>query len=85
MKKSNYYDYTAQRYDQIRWLTESVAEEVADFILKLSATPETCFLEPGVGTGLNIIPRLRRLSKLVLWLHQYLSEAVLSFFTAKYI
>ncbi|MEH2423721.1 MAG: GNAT family N-acetyltransferase [Nostoc sp.] len=28
---------------------------------------------------------LRRVSKLVLWLHQYLTEVVLSFFVAKYI
>ncbi|MEH1859443.1 MAG: class I SAM-dependent methyltransferase [Nostoc sp.] len=61
MKKSNYYDYIAQIYDQTRWLTESVAEEVADFILKLTcATPETSFLEPGVGTGLNVIPLVKR-------------------------
>ncbi|ODG99665.1 methyltransferase [Nostoc sp. KVJ20] len=61
MKKSNYYDYIAQIYDQTRWLTESVAEEVADFILKRTcATPETSFLEPGVGTGLNVIPLVKR-------------------------
>lgn len=60
MKKSNYYDYIAQIYDQTRWLTESVAEEVADFILKLTCvTPETSFLEPGVGTGLNVIPLVK--------------------------
>ncbi|BBD63862.1 type 11 methyltransferase [Nostoc commune NIES-4072] len=61
MKKSNYYDYIAQIYDQTRWLTESIAEEVADFILKLTcATPKTSFLEPGVGTGLNVIPLVKR-------------------------
>ncbi|MEH2078759.1 MAG: class I SAM-dependent methyltransferase [Nostoc sp.] len=61
MKKSNYYDYIAQIYDQTRWLTESVAEEVGDLILKLTcATPETSFLEPGVGTGLNVIPLVKR-------------------------
>ncbi|GAA6616803.1 class I SAM-dependent methyltransferase [Scytonema sp. NUACC26] len=61
MKKFNYYDRIAQIYDQTRWLTESVAEEVADFILDLTrATPEISFLEPGVGTGLNVLPLVRR-------------------------
>ncbi len=61
MKKFNYYDRIAQIYDQTRWLTESVAEEVADFILDLTcATLETSFLEPGVGTGLNVISLVRR-------------------------
>ncbi|MEI2581646.1 hypothetical protein [Scytonema sp. PRP1] len=42
VKKMNYYDSIAQMYDQTRWLTEPVAEEVADFILELvAATPET--------------------------------------------
>ncbi|MBR8840404.1 MAG: class I SAM-dependent methyltransferase [Stigonema ocellatum SAG 48.90 = DSM 106950] len=61
MNKSNYYDKIAQIYDQTRWLTEPVAEEIADFILRLvCATPETCFLEPGVGTGLNVLPLIKR-------------------------
>jgi ubiquinone/menaquinone biosynthesis C-methylase UbiE len=62
MKKStNYYDKIAQFYDQTRWLTESVAEEIADFILELvCATSETSFLEPGVGTGLNVLPLIKR-------------------------
>lgn len=61
MGKPNYYDNIAHLYDQTRWLTESVAEEVADFILELvDATPETSFLEPGVGTGLNVLPLVRR-------------------------
>jgi ubiquinone/menaquinone biosynthesis C-methylase UbiE len=61
MRKSNYYDNIADIYDRTRWLTESVAEEVADFILDLvSATPDTSFLEPGVGTGLNILPLVKR-------------------------
>lgn len=48
-------------YDQTRWLTNAIAEEVADFILKLvAATPETSFLEPGVGTGLNVFPLVKR-------------------------
>jgi ubiquinone/menaquinone biosynthesis C-methylase UbiE len=61
MKKANYYNNIAHIYDRTRWLRESVAEEVVDFILKLvSATPETSFLEPGVGTGLNVLPLVRR-------------------------
>ncbi|MBD2256151.1 methyltransferase domain-containing protein [Pseudanabaena sp. FACHB-2040] len=61
MGQSNYYDNIAEIYDQTRWLTKSIAEEVADFILTLvKATPETTFLEPGVGTGLNVLPLVRR-------------------------
>ncbi|GAP99993.1 class I SAM-dependent methyltransferase [Leptolyngbya sp. NIES-2104] len=61
MAKRNYYDMIADIYDQTRWLTESVAEEVADFIIELvSASPETSFLETGVGTGLNVLPFVRR-------------------------
>lgn len=61
MDKFNYYDSIAPIYDQTRWMTESVAEEVADFILALvEATPETSFLEPGVGTGLNVLPLVKR-------------------------
>ena len=52
MGKFNYYNNIASIYDQTRWMTESVAEEVADFILELvHAKPETLFLEPGVGHG----------------------------------
>jgi ubiquinone/menaquinone biosynthesis C-methylase UbiE len=61
MAKFNYYDNIAPIYDQTRWMTESVAEEVADYILRLvEATPETSFLEPGVGTGLNVLPLVKR-------------------------
>lgn len=61
MGKSNYYDNIAPIYDQTRWMTESVAEEVADSILTLvDATPKTSFLEPGVGTGLNVLPLVKR-------------------------
>ena len=61
MSKTNYYNAIAQIYDQSRWMTESVAEDVADFILKLvNATPRTSFLEPGVGTGVNILPLVKR-------------------------
>lgn len=61
MKKNVYYSKIADIYDQTRWMTEAIAEEVADFILALvKATSETTFLEPGVGTGLNVIPLVRR-------------------------
>jgi ubiquinone/menaquinone biosynthesis C-methylase UbiE len=61
MVKSTYYDKIAHIYDQTRWLTEPIAEEVADFIIQLvNATPETSFLEPGIGTGLNVLPLVRR-------------------------
>lgn len=61
MTKSTYYDRIAEIYDQTRWMTETIAEDVADFILTLvQATPQTTFLEPGVGTGLNVLPLVKR-------------------------
>jgi ubiquinone/menaquinone biosynthesis C-methylase UbiE len=61
MPKSTYYDNIAHIYDQTRWLSESVAQEVADFIIDLvGATSQTSFLEPGVGTGLNVLPFVQR-------------------------
>ncbi|QUS60317.1 class I SAM-dependent methyltransferase [Synechocystis sp. PCC 7338] len=61
MKKKVYYSKIADIYDQTRWLTEPIAEEVADFILALvKATSKTTFLEPGVGTGLNVFPLVKR-------------------------
>lgn len=61
MNQNNYYNSIATIYDQTRWLTESVAEDVADFILKLvNAAPDTSFLEPGIGTGLNVLPLVKR-------------------------
>lgn len=61
VSKNVYYSRIADIYDQSRWLTESIAEEVADYILTLvQATPETTFLEPGVGTGLNVLPLVKR-------------------------
>lgn len=61
MGKNVYYSKIADIYDQTRWLTKHIAEEVADFILTLvEATPETTFLEPGIGTGLNVLPLVRR-------------------------
>jgi ubiquinone/menaquinone biosynthesis C-methylase UbiE len=61
MEATNYYDRIAQIYDRTRWMTEAVAIEVADFMLELiAATPDTCFLEPGIGTGLNVMPLVKR-------------------------
>ncbi|ACK73776.1 Methyltransferase type 11 (plasmid) [Gloeothece citriformis PCC 7424] len=61
MEKFNYYDKIAKIYDQTRWLTPSIAEEVVDEIVVLvKATPVTTFLEPGVGTGLNVLPLVKR-------------------------
>ncbi|WP_036482791.1 class I SAM-dependent methyltransferase [Myxosarcina sp. GI1] len=61
MSQFNYYDNIAHLYDRTRWMTESVAEEIAEFILELvKATPTTSFLEPGVGTGLNVLPLVKR-------------------------
>ena len=61
MSQFNYYDNIAAIYDQTRWMSESVAEEVADYILELvNAKPDTSFLEPGVGTGLNVLPLVKR-------------------------
>ena len=61
MRTYNYYDRVAHLYDRTRWLTASVAEDAVDFILNLvNATPNTSFLEPGVGTGLNVLPLVKR-------------------------
>ena len=47
MSQSNYYDRIASMYDQTRWMTDGVAEEIADFIVELvGATADTSFLEP---------------------------------------
>ena len=61
MGKTNYYDSIASIYDQTRWMTASIADDVTDFILRLvNAKPNTSFLEPGVGTGLNVLPLVKR-------------------------
>jgi len=49
---SLYYDRIASIYDATRPLPQPVSEQVTDCILRLvKATPETKFLEPGIGTG----------------------------------
>ena len=61
MSKNNYYNSIAPIYDQTRWMTDSIAEDVTDFILALvKAKSDTTFLEPGVGTGLNVLPLVKR-------------------------
>ena len=61
MANANYYNAIASIYDQTRWMSESIAEEIADAIVALvGATPNTTFLEPGVGTGLNVLPLVKR-------------------------
>ncbi len=61
MANANYYNAIASVYDQARWMTEPIAEDVADVIAALvGATPNTAFLEPGVGTGLNVLPLVKR-------------------------
>ncbi|MCG8365395.1 MAG: class I SAM-dependent methyltransferase [Pseudanabaenales cyanobacterium] len=58
---SNYYDWIADRYDVTRPLPTSISEQVADCILNLvKATPETTFLEPGIGTGRTSFPIIKR-------------------------
>lgn len=58
---SYYYDRIAPIYDATRPLPPFVAEQVTDCILKLvSATPETTFLEPGIGTGRSAFSMIKR-------------------------
>ncbi|MGD1851653.1 MAG: class I SAM-dependent methyltransferase [Cyanophyceae cyanobacterium] len=57
MGRFNYYDNIAEIYDESRWIDDAIASDVSNFILKLvQAKPDTNFLEPGIGTGLNIFP-----------------------------
>ncbi|MGB2924170.1 MAG: class I SAM-dependent methyltransferase [Limnothrix sp.] len=61
MKRFNYYDHIAKIYDQTRWFDGVLAVEIADFLLALvQATPATTFLEPGIGTGLNVLPLVKQ-------------------------
>lgn len=57
----NYYDRIADIYDTTRAMPPEVDEKVTEFILSLvGATPETKFLELGIGTGLNALPIVKR-------------------------
>ncbi|MFB8787999.1 MAG: class I SAM-dependent methyltransferase [Potamolinea sp.] len=58
---SSYYDQIASLYDATRAMPPEIDEQVTEYILNLvSATPETKFLEPGIGTGLNALPIIQR-------------------------
>lgn len=49
---NNYYDKIAHLYDATRPLPKSASEQITDCILRVvKATPQTKFLEPGIGTG----------------------------------
>lgn len=49
---NNYYDKIAHLYDATRPLPKLVSEQITDCILQLvEATPQTKFLELGIGTG----------------------------------
>jgi ubiquinone/menaquinone biosynthesis C-methylase UbiE len=51
----------AHAYDATRGLPAEAGEYVADTIVKLAgATPETRFVEPGIGTGRIALPLVRR-------------------------
>jgi SAM-dependent methyltransferase len=56
-----YYDQIASIYDVTRAMPTSIDKQVTEAILRLvEATPETTFLEPGIGTGLNALPIIKR-------------------------
>lgn len=55
------FDRVSDIYDATRALPPSVSEQVTDSILNLvSATPDTTFLEAGIGTGRIALPIVRR-------------------------
>lgn len=55
------FDRVSDLYDATRGLPPDVSEQVTDCILKLvSATPETHFFEPGIGTGRIALPIVQR-------------------------
>jgi ubiquinone/menaquinone biosynthesis C-methylase UbiE len=52
-----YYNNIAEIYDTTRSLPPAIEQQVAAFILQqVNATPQTTFLELGIGTGLIAIP-----------------------------
>jgi ubiquinone/menaquinone biosynthesis C-methylase UbiE len=58
---SNYYDRIAHLYDATRPLPVSVSEQISNCILSLAnATPNTKFLEPGIGTGRTAFPIVQK-------------------------
>lgn len=57
----NYYNQIASIYDATRPLPARISTQVADCILRLvAATPQTKFLEPGIGTGRTALPIIQR-------------------------
>lgn len=59
--KSISFDRVSGLYDATRGLPPEVSDQVTNFILDLvSATPETTFLEPGIGTGRIALPIVER-------------------------
>ncbi|MGQ4646364.1 methyltransferase domain-containing protein [Lyngbya aestuarii] len=55
------FDRVAGIYDATRGLPPQVSEQIADCILSIvSATPDTKFFEPGIGTGRIAIPIVLR-------------------------
>ncbi|MDJ0691051.1 MAG: class I SAM-dependent methyltransferase [Xenococcaceae cyanobacterium MO_188.B32] len=57
----SYYSRIAHLYDATRPLPKYVSEQLGDRILQIvEATPETKFLEPGIGTGRTGFPIIQR-------------------------
>lgn len=54
------FDRVADIYDATRSLPPQVSEQIADGIFaSVGAGPDTCFLEPGIGTGRMALPLAR--------------------------
>jgi len=61
MTTSISFDRVSEIYDATRGLPADVSKQVTDAILAIaSATPNTTFLEPGIGTGRIAIPIVNR-------------------------
>jgi ubiquinone/menaquinone biosynthesis C-methylase UbiE len=61
MTTSVSFDRVSDIYDATRGLPPAISEQVTDTILAIaSATPDTTFLEPGIGTGRIAIPIVKR-------------------------
>lgn len=59
--RQQYYERIADVYDRSRWMTDAVAEEIAERLIAVAPRgAKAHFLEPGVGTGLNVLPLVRR-------------------------
>ena len=58
---NNYYGKIAHLYDDTRPLSPEVSKKICEYILELvKATPETKFLEPGIGTGRIFLPIIKK-------------------------